>query len=66
MRFELDLTIVLSVAAVAAGLVLIVHGCTNMQNHAATEERLKQQQLINSGYVQESQPTGSVTVWVKK
>lgn len=66
MRFELDLTVVLSVAAVAAGFVLIVHGCVNMQNHSATEERLKQENLINSGYVQESQPTGSVTVWVKK
>ena len=66
MRFELDLTVVLSVAAIAAGIVLIVHGCVDMQNHAATEERLKHEQLINSGYVQEVQPTGSVTVWVKK
>ena len=66
MRFELDLTVVLSVAAIAAGIVFIVHGCVGMQNHAATEERLKQEQLINSGYVQEVQPTGSVTVWVKK
>ena len=66
MHFELNLTPVLCVAAVAAGIVLIVHGCVSMQNHSSTEERLKHEQLINSGYVQEVRPTGSVTVWVKK